>query len=78
VDFNQLYSDHQALLMQADGAANDDGRLVFEIAASHLAGRIGCMQRALGAPAARAWDTLAVIGTSSLASPGRHLQGYAS
>ena len=78
MDLNQLYSDHQALLMKADRAANDDGRLVFEIAASHVAGRIGCMQRALGAPGARAWDALALIGADSLAAPQRHQQGYAS
>ena len=78
MDLNQLYSDHQVLLMKADRAANDDGRLVFEVAASHLAGRIGCMQRALGAAGARGWDALAAMGGSSLASPGRHLQGYAA
>ena len=77
MDFNQLYSDHQALLMKADRAANDDGRLVFEIAASHVAGRIGCMQRALGASGAQGWDALAVGHENSLASSGRHLAGYA-
>ena len=78
MDLNQLYSDHQVLLMKADRAANDDGRLVFEVAASHLAGRIGCMQRALGAAGARGWDALAAIGEDSLASHGRHLRGYAA
>jgi hypothetical protein len=78
VDFNRLYSDHQALLMRADRAANDDGRLVFEIAASHIAGRIGCMQRALGAAGARGWDALAAPDETSLAAPARHLQGHAS
>ena len=77
MDFNQLYSDHQALLMQADRAANDDGRLVFEVAASHLAGRIGCMQRALGAPGAQSWDALAAGREGSLAATGRHFAGYA-
>ena len=77
MDLNQLYTEHQALLMKADRAANDDGRLVFEVAASHVAGRIGCMQRALGAAGARGWDELAVAREGSLASFGRHHQGYA-
>ena len=77
MDLNQLYSDHQVLLMKADRAANDDGRLAFEVAASHLAGRIGCMQRALGAPGAQGWDALAVGREGSLALPERHLAGYA-
>jgi hypothetical protein len=77
VDLNQLYSEHQALLMKADRAANDDGRRVLEVKASHVAGRIGCMQRALGASAARAWDGLAASREGSLAAPARHLAGYA-
>jgi hypothetical protein len=77
VDLNQLYSEHQALLMKAARAPNDAGRRGLEVAASHVAGRIGCMQRAMGAAAARAWDGLAVTCESSLASPGRHHRGYA-
>ena len=80
VDFNRLYSDHQILLMQAERAPSEASRHVHEheVAASHVAGRIGCMQRALGANAASAWDSLAAPAADSLASPGRHTQGYAS
>lgn len=78
MDLNYLYSEHQLLLMKAERAASEGGRRVLEVAASHLAGRIGCMQRALGAAGARGWDTLAAMGEDSLASPGRHIQGYAA
>ena len=78
MDFNRLYSDHQILLMQAERAPSEAMRHVHEVAATHIAGRIGCMQRALGADAASAWDSLAAPTADSLASPGRHTQGYAS
>jgi hypothetical protein len=78
VDFNRLYSDHQLLLMRAERAPSRALRLSREVAASHVAGRIGCMQRALGAAAAPAWESLAAPAADSLASPGRHAQGYAS
>ncbi len=78
MDFNRLYSDHQILLMHADRASSGALRQVHEVAATHIAGRIGCMQRALGAAAAPTWETLAAPTADSLASPGRHAQGYIS
>lgn len=78
VDFNRLYSDHQRLLIEADRAPSETLRRVHEVAATHIAWRIGCMQRALGAAAACAWESLAAPAADSLASPGRHAQGYAS
>lgn len=78
MDLNRLYSDHQRLLMQADRAPNEESRRVHTDAASHLAERIGRKQRALGAAAALAWETLAAPAYSSLASPGRSTGGYAS
>jgi hypothetical protein len=78
VDLNQLYSDHQALLMRAERAPSEGFRHVHQLAASHIAGRIGCMQRALGAAAAPSWDNLARLGERSLASPVRHQQGHAA
>lgn len=78
MDFNRLYSDHQVMLMHADRAPSDALRHVHEVAATHIAGRIGCMQRALGAAAAPSWETLAAPAADSLASPGRHVQGYTS
>ena len=78
MDFNRLYSDHQILLVRAERAPSDALRHGHEIAATHIAGRIGCMQRALGAPAAPAWESLAAPTVDSLASPRRHVQGYAS
>ena len=78
MDLNRLYSDHQILLMQADRAPSEGLRRMHSVAASHLAGRIGCMQRTLGATAASAWETLAAPAESSLALPGRGTLGYAS
>jgi len=76
VDLNQLYSDHQLLLMRADRAASESGRRALEVTASHIAGRIGCMQRALGAAGARGWDALAARGEDLFAAPGAHLEGH--
>ena len=78
MDFNRLYSDHQILLMHADRAATPALRYVHAVAATHLAGRIGKLQRTLGASAAPGWETLASPAADSLALPGRHAQGYAS
>ena len=78
MDLNRLYSDHQLLLLRAERAPTEDLRERHEIAASPLAGRIGCMQRAMGADGARVWDALALAQRGSLASPARHLQGYAA
>jgi hypothetical protein len=78
MDLNQLYFNHQVLLMEADRASTEGLRQLHEVAASHIAGRIGCMQRSLGAAGACAWDLLAVTPAGSLASPRRLLEGYAS
>ncbi len=77
MDLNQLYFDHQVLLIKAARADTRGTRHEHEVSASHVAGRIGCMQRALGAAAARSWEMLAVADGGSLAAPHRHQQGYA-
>lgn len=73
MDLNQLYFEHQLLLMRATCGAQHEKH---EVAASLIAGRIGCMQRALGAAAAPVWEGLAVVNSHSLAAPTRHHQGY--
>lgn len=78
MDFNRLYSDHQKLLIDADLAASEALRHEHEVAATHIAGQIFCMQHALGATAAFAWGALAAPARDSLALPGRHALGYAS
>jgi hypothetical protein len=78
VDLNRLYFDHQRLLIAAECATSEALRHEREVAATHIAGRIGCMQRAIGAAAAIAWESLAAPPPRSLASPGRHVQGYLS
>lgn len=60
MDLNQLYFDHQLLLMNANGARSAGGRRGHETAANGVAARIGCFQRALEAPAATAWLALAL------------------
>ena len=55
MDLNQLYFDHQVLLMRADGAATPEARGDHEIAAARIAGSIGQRQVRLGAAAACAW-----------------------
>ena len=59
MDLNQLYFDHQVLLMRADGALSGPARQERRFDASLLARRIGNRQRVLGAPAAAAWEMLA-------------------
>jgi hypothetical protein len=61
VDLNQLYFDHQILLMKAHKAPSPGGRRGFEAAASCVAGRIGSVQGTLGAAAAPAWRALAAL-----------------
>lgn len=68
MDLNQLYLEHQHLLVKARRAAEDE-RSVHERAASHIAARIGCLQTALGAPAAHNWVALAATGTSQAYGP---------
>jgi hypothetical protein len=57
---NQLYFDHQLLLMKARQTLSTDLRRAHELGASLVAGRIGCIQRALGAACAPAWEAIAV------------------
>lgn len=78
MDLNQLYFDHQLLLIKALRAPSGGAQHEHEVSASHIAGRIGCMQRALGAAAAPTWEALAAIDLGSLAAPARHHQGYVS
>lgn len=78
MDFNRLYSDHQRLLIRASSAPSEALRDVYEVAASHIAGRIGCRQRALGATAAFAWESLAAPGVDPQASCGRPATSYLS
>lgn len=59
MDLNQLYFDHQLLLIRAGESAARIRRNECEINASQIAARIGCVQRGLGAGAAPAWETLA-------------------
>ena len=78
MDLNQLYFDHQLLLMKAKRSPSAERRRTHEIGASLIARRIGCMQRALGAACAPAWETIAGDRNGSLANPRRHQLGYAS
>jgi hypothetical protein len=59
VDLNRLYFDHQILLMEAERASSSELRQRHCNGAALLAGRIGCMQRAMGADAAPAWSRAA-------------------
>jgi hypothetical protein len=77
VDLNQLYSDHQVLLMRGARATSRGTRHEHEVGASLLAGQIGCMQRVLGAAAAPVWEALATIDNRSLSAPAALHQDYA-
>lgn len=68
MDFNQLYFDHQIAVIRADSALSDPLRRESAFDASVIAGRIGCMQRALGAGAARGWEALAAADVAQLTS----------
>lgn len=59
MDLNQLYFDHQLLLIKAQDASSPDARERFEETASVIACRIGRVQHALGAGAAPMWRALA-------------------
>jgi hypothetical protein len=59
MDLNQLYFDHQVLAMRADTAPTPRARQERRFDAALVAARIGCKQRAIGAPAARSWEALA-------------------
>jgi len=74
VDLNQLYFDHQQLLMEASQATSVGARHEHEIGASQIAGRIGCIQSAMGAAAVPIGEALAPVDGGPL----RHCQGYIS
>jgi hypothetical protein len=78
VDLNQLYFDHQLLLMKAKRTPSAETRRAHETGASLIAGRIGCVQRALGASGAQAWEAVAANRHGSPGSPPQHQFGYAS
>jgi hypothetical protein len=58
VDLNQLYFDHQVLLMKTQRASLSR-RHEFEIEASDIAQRISRSQLCLGAAAAAQWQSIA-------------------
>lgn len=77
MDLNELYFDHQIAVMRADGASSREFRRDRRFNASLIAGRIGCIQRALGADAAPVWEALAArdatdlpTGSLALRAPG--------
>jgi len=55
VDLNHLYFRHQILQMQAEHSASAAKRALHARHAAVVAERIGCVQRAIGAPAAGGW-----------------------
>jgi hypothetical protein len=59
VDLNRLYFDHQLSMIRAARSPTCDLRRGHTLHASQIAGRIGYAQRALGATAAPAWESLA-------------------
>lgn len=69
MDLNQLYFDHQLLVMQAQREPCPDRRRLHRDGAALVAGRIGCMQVALGARAAGRWAEAAAIASDGT---GRH------
>ena len=78
MDLNQLYADHQLLLIKTGQAPSSEARRRHEIGASLVAGRIGCIQRAVGAAGAPAWETMAGDRHGSFDSQLRHQPGCAS
>ena len=62
MDLNQLYFDHQMLLMKAQAAPTWQRRCQHAVSASHVAVRIGRAQRELGAGGATGWEAAAQAG----------------
>lgn len=75
VDLNQLYFDHQLLVMQAAREACPERQYLHRQGAALIAGRIGCMQGAMGAGAARAWARAAAADSDSTGRPPLLLHG---
>lgn len=57
MDLNQLYFDHQVMLMKADGAGSGKEGRALAYDARALADRIASFQERMGAPAAATWKT---------------------
>jgi hypothetical protein len=55
VDLNRLYFRHQILQLRAEHSALPEQRALHARHAAVVAERIGCVQRAIGAPAAGGW-----------------------
>jgi hypothetical protein len=78
MDLNQLYLDHQLLLIKAERAGSRVTRNECEVDASNVAARIGCLQRGLGAAAAPFWEGRAGLGAPSPAASLENQRGHAS
>lgn len=66
MDLNQLYFDHQILLMRAARVPVSASSAAHLCDAAGLAARIGAMQRATGADAEAGWNRLAATDTADL------------
>jgi hypothetical protein len=77
MDMNQLYFDHQLLRMQADRAPSPETTALHNRGAALVAGRIGCMQRAIGAYAAPNWTAIAATDPENTGYPQPLLSGPA-
>lgn len=77
MDLNQLYFDHQVLLMQAQSEPCADRRRLHRNGAALVAGRIGCMQVAMGARAAQGWAVAAATNSDCTGLPPAQLFGPA-
>jgi hypothetical protein len=75
VDLNQLYFDHQFLLMQAERASCPERRHFHLQDAALVAGRVARMQRAMGARAARSWADAAMVASNWIGRPAHLLFG---
>lgn len=71
MDLNQLYFDHQILLMRAEGAPTPERYLARQREAALVASRIRNVQRSLGAAAAQAWTAL--VDASALPASARSI-----
>lgn len=75
MDLNQLYFDHQLLLMQAEREPCAERQQLHLHSAALIAGRIGCMQGALGARAASGWAGAAERNSDCTGMPPALLSG---
>lgn len=73
MDLNQLYFDHQILRMRADRAPSPETMALHNRGAARVAGRIGCIQRAVGAHAAAHWSAIAASNPDNAGCPQPHL-----